>query len=151
MPTSDKTMIAQAHAAFRFVVDVGKKGQGVFTECTLPSVEWEVEEVKEGGLNSYVHQLPGRCKAARVTLKNGIGKSELMKWYIQSLNEGVSKKHRTPVTITLLDSTHNKIMAWNIENAYPIKWIGPQLKTDSNTIAIQTLELVCGAISISME
>lgn len=68
MPASDPHMITHTHAAFRFVVDVGDKRQGVFTECTLPTVEWEVEEVKEG-LNSYVHQLPGRRKAARITLK----------------------------------------------------------------------------------
>jgi phage tail-like protein len=145
----DQQMRTQANPAFRFVVDVGGEPQGAFTECTLPSLEWEVEEVKEGGVNTFVHQLPGRRKAARITLKNGLGKNELLRWYMQSLNEVPNKQYRKPVTITLLDPTYKPIVVWNIENAYPIKWTGPELKTDSNTIAIQTLELVCGEITIS--
>lgn len=148
-PMADQHMISHTHAAFRFIVDVGDKRQGVFTECTLPTVEWEVEEVKEGGLNSYVHQLPGRRKAARITLKNGIGKEELARWYIEGLTKEAKKDYRKTVTITLLDAMHKTIMVWSIQDAYPVKWTGPQLKTDSNTIALQSLELVCGEISVS--
>jgi hypothetical protein len=36
----------------------------------------------------------------------------------------------------------------NIEQAYPVKWTGPTLKTDDNTVAIQTIELACGEITI---
>jgi phage tail-like protein len=145
----DEQMRAQTNAAFRFIVDIGGERQGVFTECTLPTVEWEIEEVKEGGLNSFVHQLLKGRKAARVTLKNGIGKDELRRWYIKALTENVNKEYRKTVTITLLDSHLNPVVIWNIEAAYPVKWTGPQLKTDSNTIAIQTLELVCGEITVT--
>jgi phage tail-like protein len=149
MPATEKTMLAQAHPAFRFVVKVDGETNGVFTECTLPTLEWEVEEVKEGGQNSYVHQLPGRRKATRVTLKNGLGKDDLKRWYLMGLTHGVSKEYRKTVSITLLDSMHKTVMVWNIANAYPVKWTGPQLKTDSNTIAIQSLELICGEITVS--
>ena len=37
---------------------------------------------------------------------------------------------------------------WNISNAFPIKWTGPQLKTSENSIAIQSLELAGGEITI---
>ena len=136
---------SQANPAFRFVVDVGGERQGAFTECTLPTLEWEVEEIKEGGLNHFVHQLPGRRKATKITLKNGIGKNELVRWYIQGIKEIVERK---PISIMLYDPSHNPIITWSIKDAYPVKWTGPQLKTDANTIAIQTLELVCGEISV---
>jgi phage tail-like protein len=136
-----------ANAAFRFVVDVAGERQAAFTECSLPTLEWEVEEVKEGGLNQYTHSLPGRRKSARISLKNGVGKSVLLEWYIQALAKQTERKK---ITITLLDHTALKtVMVWNIENAYPIKWTGPQLKSSDNSIAIQTLELVCGNITIS--
>jgi phage tail-like protein len=138
----------QANPAFRFVVDVEGERQGAFTECSLPSVEWEVEELKEGGLNTYTHQLPGRRKSARLSLKNGVGKSQLLQWYLDAVSAVVSRK---PVTVTLLDLTHQPLMVWNIQDAYPIKWTGPQLKSDGNTIAIQTLELVCGEVTVSLE
>jgi phage tail-like protein len=133
--------------AFRFIVDVGGKAQAAFTECTLPSIEWEVEEVKEGGLNTFTHQLPGRRKAGRVSLKNGVGKSELMDWYIQTMGEQFSRR---AVTITLLDVAHKPVMAWNLDDAYPIKWSGPQLKSDANAVAIQTLDLACGEITVKL-
>jgi phage tail-like protein len=138
----------QANPAFRFVVDVEGERQGAFTECTLPSVEWEVQELKEGGLNTYTHQLPGRRKSARLSLKNGVGKSQLLQWYLDAVGTVVSRK---PVTVTLLDLTHQPLMVWNIQDAYPIKWTGPQLKSDGNAIAIQTLELVCGEVTVSLE
>ncbi len=134
-----------AIAAFRFVIDVEGERQAAFTECTLPTIEWEVEEVKEGGLNTYTHQLPGRRKAARITFKNGVGKSKLLEWYMNTMSEKITRK---PVTITLLDSKHNPVLVWDIQNAYPLKWGGPVLKTDTNAIAIQTLDLGCGEITV---
>ena len=135
----------QAIPAFRFVIDIAGERQAAFTECTLPTIEWDAEEIKEGGLNTYIHQLPGRRKPARVTLKNGVGSSELLKWFIQTMTEKIT---RQPVTITLLGADYNPVLTWNIQDAYPLRWTGPQLKTDANTIAVQQLDLACGEITI---
>ena len=145
---SDELYRQQANPAFRFVVDVEGERQAAFTECSLPSVEWEVEEIKEGGLNTYTHQLPGRRKSARLSLKNGVGKGQLLQWYLDAVSSVVARK---PVTIPLLSLTHQPVLVWNIQDAYPIKWAGPQLKSDGNTLAIQTLELVCGEVVVSLE
>jgi phage tail-like protein len=143
--SDDKPIRLLANAAFRFIVDVGNDRQGAFTECALPTIEWDIEEVKEGGLNTYIHQLPGRRKSARVSLKNGVGKSGLLEWYFQSMKEQFARKN---VTITLLDMQLKPVMVWELNEAYPVKWTGPQLKTDNNTIAIQTLDLACGEITV---
>lgn len=143
------TLRTQTNPSFRFVVDVAGVPQAVFTECTLPVIEWELEPVREGGLNTHVHQLPGRQKSASITLKNGVATSALLNWYIDSMNE--TFKRRT-VTIKLLnasDMMQKPIMTWDIEGALPIKWTGPQLNTASDSIAIQTLELVCGRVSLT--
>ncbi len=135
--------------AFRFVVSVDGEAIGAFTECALPAIEIEVEEIKEGGLNTSIHQLPGRRKAAKITLKNGVGVAQsLMDWYIKTLSEDFSRRK---VTINLLDAKLKTTMTWDIQDAYPSKWDGPQLKSDENTIAIQELELICGEISITQE
>src|SRR3989337_861794 len=128
------------HPSFRYLVDVGGESVAAFTECTLPTIEWEVEEVKEGGYNTSVHQLPSRRKAGKISLKNGVGKSSLIQWYFDVMKETYKRK---PVTITLLDQTSKRLMSWNIQDALPIKWTGPQLKTDTSAIAIQTLDFVC--------
>jgi phage tail-like protein len=142
-----QSMRAGVQASFRFVVDIADVAQGVFTECTLPNIDWEIQEVKEGGLNSYLHELPGRRKSARISLKNGLGTSELVNWYLQSMNEQFVRR---TVTIKLLDSLHEPVMIWNVADAYPIKWVGPQLKSDTGAVAIQTLELVCGQVTVEL-
>ena len=30
---------------------------------------------------------------------------------------------------------------WNLQNAWPSKWVGPELKASANEIAIETLEI----------
>lgn len=131
---------------FRFII--AEKGQslGVFTECTLPVIEWELEEVKEGGQNNFVHQLPGRRKAARLTLKNGVGNSKLMEWFWEMLDDKIDRRDLTIQLLATQDS-NSAVMTLYIESAYPVKWSGPTLKADDNSIAIQTVEFVCGNIS----
>jgi len=144
-----ETMRQQVNPGFRFVVEIAGIAQGVFTECSLPAIDWDVEEVKEGGLNTYVHQLPGRRKAARITLKNGVGANALMDWYIDTLNESFTRRKITIKLLNAKEKLSNPIMTWDIEAAYPVKWTGPQLNSGDNSIAIQTLELACGKISLT--
>lgn len=132
--------------AFRFVVAIDGAPLGAFTECTLPTIDWEVEEVKEGGVNTFVHQLPGMRKRTTITLKNGVGiASDLLAWYLKAMNEQFWRRR---ITITMLNSLLVPVIAMHIEDAFPIKWTGPQLRTEDNTVAIQTLELACGEITL---
>ena len=135
-------------ATFRFGVAVGNNRDfvGMFTECKLPDVEWEIQELKEGGRNDYIHQLPGQRKASRVTLKHGLTKQFiLLDWYSQMMSENFQDYMKT-VTISLVDSQGHTVMTWNLQNAYPVKVTWPELKTGDNTVAIQTLELACGRV-----
>ena len=144
----DQKMRDIVNAAFRFVVSFDGQGQAAFTECTLPVVEWDIQRLKEGGTNNFIHQLIGQRKPAKVSLKNGVGKSALMDWYLETMGGTISRK---TVTITLLNSEKQAVMVWNINDAFPAKWSGPQMKSDSKTLAIQTLELACGEVTASYE
>jgi phage tail-like protein len=145
---ADETQIrSSTNAAFRFLVDIDGKPQAAFTECNLPNIEWEVEEVKEGGLNTFTHQLPGRRKAGKISLKNGVGKGELMDWYMKCMSEEYARK---PVAITLLDVSRKAVITWNLADAIPVNWRGPELKSDATVVAIQTLELACGEITVKL-
>ena len=64
--------------------------------------------------------------------------------------EGASEASDKPVTITLMDVSHKPIMTWSLEGALPIKWTGPQLKSDSNAVAIQSLDLVCNDVTVKV-
>ena len=145
--------LRNAYPAFRFKLEVADTYSGLFSECTLPNIEWDVEEVKEGGLNTYTHQLPGQRKSTgRVVLKTGIligPLHALAEWYLDSMSYTFkSAFSRKTVTVILMDFHGDALITWKLEDAFPVKWTAPQLKADSNAIAINTLELACGHISI---
>lgn len=133
-------------AVHKFAVELGQDAAfaGIFTECTLPDAEWDVQQLKEGGLNTYVHQLPGQRKPAKVTLKHGLTKQTiLLDWYSKMMAEDIKSVYKT-VTIRLLDSKGNTVLRWHLHDAYPVKITWPALKTGDNAVAVQSLELACG-------
>lgn len=144
----EEQMRDTVNAAFRFVVSVEGEGQAAFTECSLPTIEWDVQQVKEGGMNTFVHQLPGQRKPGKLQLKNGVGQSAILDWYLAAM-EGTPE--RKTVTIALLNAEKETVLTWHVNDAFPTKWEGPSLKSDARTVAIQTLELACGQITATYE
>ena len=138
-----------SNPSFRFVVIIANEPVAAFTEVTLPTVEWDMLKVEEGGLNTYVHQLPGRRTKNQISLKNGVGLGTVIAdWYIDAMSEKFSEARKT-IDIKFYSGPDRPLMTWSIEDCIPIKWTGPALKSDSNAIAIQTLDLACGEISIT--
>jgi len=125
---------------YRFSVSVDNINYADFTECTLPSLQVETMDIKEGGQNTYIHKLPIRVNAGTIKLKNGImGTAHLLEWYMQVL-EGNMEAATRQITITMYDVSRQPVMSWSFYKAYPIKWSGPTLKTSENSIAIEELE-----------
>src|SRR5207237_590198 len=104
------------------------------------SVETEVMEYAEGGVNDFTHKLPGRTKFGNVTLKRGwVQSDELWKWYAQIIGGTIETRS---VSIVLYENkganAGTQAVRWNLERAYPVKWQGPDLRSDGNTAAIET-------------
>lgn len=125
---------------FRFAVQIKGITVGWFTECSGLSVERETVSHSEGGTNDYVHQLPGRVKQARVTLKRGLADNALWSWFEKGLYDGKVERHN--ISIILYNSDLTKKKQWDLEKAYPVKWSGPDFQSDSNQATIETVELV---------
>jgi phage tail-like protein len=131
--------VREGQPAFRFYVEVDKEWQAVFTELSGLGIEMAIEDVEEGGNNEFVHRLPGRCKVGTLTLKRGITVSnEFCKWSMDVARGIVTRKH---VSVVMYDALGNVAMQWDFDNAYPIKWSGPQFKADDTAVAIETVEL----------
>ena len=132
----------EVHGSFRFAVVVDDIHHAAFMECKLPSLQVDTEDIKEGGQNTYVHKLPVRINVGSITLRHGVTRSaELLKWYFQVLDGDIENATRQ-VTVIVYDVTRKPLATWNFRNAYPIKWSGPTLKTDDNSVAIEEIEFV---------
>lgn len=129
----------EAYPNCRFYVEVGGIPQAVFAEVSGLQVEMEVTEYAEGGINSFVHRLPGRTKVSNITLKRGMTASnDFFKWYMQGLRGKVDRRN---ISVVMYDTAGNELLRWNFIEAYPVKWIGPQMSGGGNAVAVETLEL----------
>ena len=126
--------------AFKFWVEIQNIIVAEFKECNGLRMERATEPVNEGGVNDYVHQLPGRNKYFPIVLKKGITDSTaLWDWYRSGLYDG--QVERINFNILLRNVEGTVIQRWEVVDAYPTKWEGPQLNTETNQVAIETIEI----------
>lgn len=132
------------YLSFRFLVEIEGLVVGGFSEVSGLQAETQVEEYREGGVNDFIHKLPKETRYPNLTLKRGITDSDVLwKWHQDVVNGKVARKSGY---IVLLDSEGNESWRWNFIDAYPTKWVGPDLGADSNTVAFETIELVHNGI-----
>ena len=132
-------MPADGVANCRFYVKIDGMTSAVFTEMSGLQVETVVTEYEEGGNNGFVHRLPGRTKVSNLTLKRGIvASNEFFNWYAEILQGKLKYRH---VDVLVYDSAGKELAKWSFANAFPVKWVGPQLAADGKNAAIETLEL----------
>ncbi len=139
-------------ATFKFHVEIGDIKEAAFSECSGLEIATDVFEYQEGGLNEFSHKLPGRTKLSNVTLKRGFAASnELYNWYLemeQDLLQGKSIT-RKQVTITLYSaSEREELISWTLQDAFPVKWVGPAFKAGEAGVAVETLELAHHGITL---
>lgn len=131
-------------ATFKFCVEIEGIVVAEFTECSGLDVTTDVFEYQEGGLNEYSHKLPGRTKYSNITLKRGFAHTnKLYLWYKEMADKLLAGKKfiSKKVTITLRSSAvPNQKMVWTLNDAFPVKWVGPAFKVGEAAISIETLE-----------
>lgn len=140
--------------AYRFLILWRGQVEAVFAECSGLTAEVEMQEYKEGGQNDYVHKLPGRRKWSNITLKRGMTNSiSLWQWFQNTVagQGGVPKFKRKEISIELYDESHTRKMQWTVKDALPIKWEGPALKVEGNTVAVETLVLTHNGFKLKHE
>jgi phage tail-like protein len=130
---------ADPYQVFNFLVEIEGILAGGFSECTGLQVETEFLDYREGGLNEYVHRFAGPTKYPPLILKHGLTQIDgLWAWH-QDVIQG--KIERRNGTIYLLDKMHIPVMWWDFKEAFPVKWTGPDLRAESGSVAIESVEL----------
>lgn len=105
------------------------------------SVEYDVEEYKEGGENRFTHKLPGRTKYADLLLKRGmLTDSEVTKWCLAAFRDRDFKP--ADISVILMNEKGEPLRTWNVAHAIPKKWSVTDLNANDNAVVIETLELI---------
>ncbi|MDH6343902.1 phage tail-like protein [Parabacteroides sp. PFB2-12] len=134
--------------AFYFKVEIGSIGEIAFKEVSGLGTEAQVIEYRHGNSPQFsTVKMPGLKKSGNVTFKKGVFKKDnkLFKWF-DSIKLNTVERH--PVTISLLDEEGNPTMVWKLNNAWPAKITGVNLKSDGNEAAIEGMEVVHEGLTI---
>jgi phage tail-like protein len=136
------------YSAFNFFVEIQGILSGGFSEVSGLQAETETQEYSEGGLNHYVHRFAGRTRYPALVLKHGLTPLDaLWLWHQEVVRGNVVRLNGT---IYLLNEMRVPVVWWNFKNAFPTKWVGPDLRAGSNDIAFETIELVHEGLSRPM-
>jgi phage tail-like protein len=126
---------------FHFQVDWG--GAKIsFTEVTGLVLEREKIEYRHSDSKDFNKiSMPGMVKNSNIVLKRGKfeGDFDFNNWLDEIANERVDK--RRDVTIRLLNEKHEPVAVWTAARCFPVELTAPDLKSDANEIAVESIEI----------
>lgn len=120
-----------------------------FQEVSGLETETQVIEYRHSDSKQFsTTKMPGIAKVGNITLKKGVfvKDNNFFKWY-SAINMNTIK--RTTVIVKLLDETGKPTMTWTLQNAWPTKIQGTDLKSDGNEVAVETIEIAYETLVIS--
>jgi len=132
---------------FYFSVDIDGNTMG-FQEVSGLDIETEPLEYRAGDSKVFSKvKMPGMIKTSNVTMKKGIFVSDnaLFDWFSEIKMNTITRKS---ITISLLDQEGSPTMVWKLNNAFPVKIQGTDLKAEGNEVAVESIEIAHEGLTI---
>jgi phage tail-like protein len=123
---------------FRFLLEIDGITSAGFTRVKGLSREVKYESYREGGVNEYEHKLVTQVIYSVVVLERGLALDDLWTWAQATADGDVQRKN---LQIRLQDESGEKLWAWQIEWALPVKWSVSDLDATSQQVVMESLEL----------
>ena len=134
---------------FYFSVLIGDNIRASFQEVSGIESQAQVIEYRHGDSPIFSPiKMPGLGRVGHVTLRKGIcvGDATLWNWFNEIHLNTIARR---TVVINLLDETGAPKMVWTLNNAWPTKLTGADLKSDGNEVAVESLEIAYETLVIS--
>lgn len=123
---------------FRFLLEIDEIASGGFTRVKGIAREVKHESYREGGVNEYEHKLITQVSYPVVVLERGLALDDLWKWAAATADGDVQRK---TIRIRLQNEANEKVWAWQIEHALPVKWAASDLDAQVSPVVMESLEL----------
>jgi phage tail-like protein len=126
---------------FYFSVDFGSGMNASFQEVAGLDQQTQVIEYRHSTSPAFAPiKMPGLAKVGNVTLRRGIMASSAETWDRFNAIK-MNTIQRQSIVIRLLDETGIPQMVWTLNNAWPTKVTGTDLKSEGNEIAVESVEI----------
>jgi phage tail-like protein len=126
---------------FYFSVTLGDDDTVSFQEVDGLDSETQVIEYRHGDSPVfYPIKMPGLGRVGNVTMRKGIfvNDNRFWDWYNEIRMNTIARR---TVVISLLDEQANPKMTWTLNNAWPTKITGTDLKSEGNEVAVESVEI----------
>jgi len=128
--------------SFQFAVEIDSIIVGGFSEVSGIQSETKVYTYREGGENAFTHSFPDSTAHSRLILKRGLTFDDtLWNWY-QAVINGTVRRRSVYVLLNGEAGKMDLAWIWCFTNAFPVKWAGPDLRSERSEIAVESVELV---------
>ncbi len=133
---------------FYFSVALGDDTDVSFQEVDGLDSETQIIEYRHG--NSpvfYPIKMPGLGKVGNVTMKKGIfvNDKKFWDWYNEIKLNTIARR---TVIISLLDETGSPKTTWTLNNAWPTKITGTDLKSEGSEVAVESVEVAFETLTV---
>lgn len=126
-------------ASFNFKLEIEGITVAGFSEVTGLNSESNVIDYREGDEGITPRKLPGLNKFGNITLKRGISLDKQIYDWRKDVVDGDIKRRN--VSIILRNEKRDEVLRWNLVNAWPSKYIAPDMKANANEVAIESIEI----------
>ncbi|MBU3030115.1 phage tail protein [Paracoccus marinaquae] len=112
-----------------------------FQEVSGLDIETEVLEYRAGNSKVFSKvKMPGMIKSGNITMKKGVFAKDnaIFDWFKEIKMNTIKRK---AITISLLDESQTPTMVWKVQNAFPVKITGTDLKAEGNEVAVESIEI----------
>ena len=133
---------------FSFRLEIDKVDAGFFKSVDGISVETEVVEYQEGGINELTHKRHGKTKYSNIVLKRGfINDPALLEWYQQVIKAGEANSTqvlRKSISVIILKRDGTEAGRYNYFECFPVSYsLTPLDVDDKNNPLTETFKFAC--------
>jgi len=130
---------------YNFRVQIDGIDVAGFAEASGFDASVDVIEYREGtdAINA-VRKMPGITKYGNITLKWGMSESLSFYEWVQGISAGTmvdAGDRMKDVVIYLQDDSRTDVSYWTLVNAWPCKYIAPDLNATSSEVAFESVEI----------
>lgn len=131
---------------YRFKVEIEGTMVAGFNEVTGFDATIDVIEYREGDATiNTPRKQPGLVKYSNITFKRGvIDEIEFFSWVEESFSGNLTRK---TIVINLYDDADEVVASWQLVNAWPAKYTGPDLNGLGAEVAIESIEFAHEGLS----
>lgn len=131
---------------YNYRVLIDQTAEAGFSEVSGPDISSDPVEYRPGNMaGKNPRKQPGILKYSNVTLKRGTTESQAFVDWMKEIQNG--KASRKTMIVSLMDDEMQEVASWQLEKAWPTKYIAPDFNATSNEVAIESLELVCEGVT----